>query len=89
MGPATTIAVTPAATVAAATPCVIAVTDWSPTSCSRPRNGSCTASVTGPVRHNSLGSEMLRNARTISGSNCPPAQSASSRRAAHTAIGFL
>jgi hypothetical protein len=46
-------------------------------------------SETGPVRHRSLGSEMLRNARTISGSNCPPAQSASSLLAAHTAMGFL
>ena len=51
--------------------------------------GAGRASDTGPVRQRSLGSEMLRNARTISGSNCPPAQSASSRLAAHTAIGFL
>jgi len=89
IGPPTAIAVTPAATVATATPWVIAVTDSSPTCCSRAKNGSWTRSETGPVFHSSLGNEMLRKARTISGSNWPPAQSASSRRAAHTAIGFL
>ena len=83
------IAVTPATTVAADTPWVIAVTDCNPTCCSCPRNGSCTTSDSGPVFQRSLGSEMLRKALTISGSNWPPAQSANSRRAAHTAIGFL
>ena len=55
----------------------------------RPRTGSSAIHESGPITSRSRPMEMLRNARTTSGSNWVPAQRASSARASAGDIAVL
>ena len=85
---------TPGNTPAAPTTAAAAAPLAAPASCpaarwASPTSGTTAAHDVGPTVHHRRPSEMRRNARTIAGSNWPPAHAASSRRAAGTLIGFL
>jgi hypothetical protein len=56
---------------------------------SAPRNGICATSESGPVAHSRRGSEIARNARTMFGSKCVPAQRVNSSRALSVDMGRL
>ena len=72
----------------AVVPDMIAAPQFHPSRSTQPITGSCAIHEPIPTTRQRRPTEMLRNARTTTGSNCAPEHLTSSWRAAVTPIGF-